>query len=324
MLCSVIIPTCQRNDLLAKCLACLAPGAQEGAQLLEAGSQPAAAALPLYEVIVTDDGSATTAREFMAHKYPWARWVAGPRKGPAANRNNGAKNARGEWLLFTDDDCLPDAGWVRAVATLAAGGEVDVVEGCTVTPDKVDNPFLQGVENLNGGSYWSCNLAVRRAAFLDLGGFDEDFLEAAGEDMEFGFRLRQRGLRPRFCREALVRHPVRRVSFQRLIWMTRGVRWMSLYYLKIGAAPPLGSSAFRSGTWFAGTMFMSMLRRSWHFFQRFDQSGWRTNLFWRFWDWLTFPLLLPYLLIWDRRFRRQLSARMDKMKPDRRLSPLAL
>ena len=74
---SVIIPICHRNNLLAKCLDCLAPSVQ---------TFPA----EQYEVIVTDDGTNTTAKDMMRAQYPWAQWLAGPKKGPAANRNNGA------------------------------------------------------------------------------------------------------------------------------------------------------------------------------------------------------------------------------------------
>ncbi|MFM6224388.1 MAG: glycosyltransferase family 2 protein, partial [Dolichospermum sp.] len=73
---SVIIPTYHRNDLLAKCLDCLAPGMQ---------TLPA----DQYEVIVSDDGYQSTAQEMIEQNYPWVKWVAGPGKGPAANRNNG-------------------------------------------------------------------------------------------------------------------------------------------------------------------------------------------------------------------------------------------
>ncbi len=296
---SVIVPTCHRDDLLALCLQRLAPGAQS---------------LPVedYEVIVTDDGSKTTAEQMIREQFPSARWVQGPRKGPAANRNNGARHATGDWLVFTDDDCLPDAGWLRAIATAAAAGEAEVIEGRTVTPDKVDNPFLQGIENLKGGSYWSCNLAVRRSAFWDIGGFDEDFLEAAGEDMEFAFRFRQRGLRPRFCPDALVLHPVRRVSFQRLIWWTRTARWLPLYHLKSGSAPALGSSAFQTAAWLVRCRFLFLARSSWQFFRHFDSTTWKTKLFFKIWEWLTFPIVLPYMLLWDRRFRRSLTVRGEK------------
>ena len=79
---SVVIPTRHRNDPLAECLARLAPGVQT-------------LAADRYEVIVTDDGSAETSADVVRQRFPWARWAAGPRRGPAANRNNGARQARG-------------------------------------------------------------------------------------------------------------------------------------------------------------------------------------------------------------------------------------
>ena len=100
---SVIIPTCRRNQDLSLCLGALRPDHQKSAFT--------------YEVIVTDDGSKSTAEELIRVKYAWARWVAGPRRGPAANRNAGARNARGAWVLFLDDDCIPVPGWVDAYAT---------------------------------------------------------------------------------------------------------------------------------------------------------------------------------------------------------------
>ena len=86
---SVVIPTCRRNDALAACLDCLADGAQ---------TLPARG----YEVIVADDApDGQNARAMVAERFPWAHWVAGPGKGPAANRNRGAAEARGAWLAFT-------------------------------------------------------------------------------------------------------------------------------------------------------------------------------------------------------------------------------
>ena len=85
MLFSVIIPTYHRNDLLAKCLDCLA----SNVQTLTSDD---------YEVIVTDDGSLTTAEEMINQHYSWVKWVAGSHNGPAANRNNGAHlGLRGKW-----------------------------------------------------------------------------------------------------------------------------------------------------------------------------------------------------------------------------------
>ncbi len=98
---SVIIPSCNRNELLGKCLNALKPGVQT------IGSDS-------YEIIVTDDSKGDIAAAFIQKNYAWAKWVKGPGKGPAANRNNGAKNAKGEWLVFIDDDCLPDNSLITA------------------------------------------------------------------------------------------------------------------------------------------------------------------------------------------------------------------
>ena len=62
---SIIIPTCHRNDDLAKCLDRLLPDVQ---------TLPSA----LYEVIVTDDGSISTAEPLIRERYAWVHWIAGP------------------------------------------------------------------------------------------------------------------------------------------------------------------------------------------------------------------------------------------------------
>src|SRR5262249_13064218 len=68
-----------------------------------------------YEVIVTDDG-APTSEQLVAERYAWVSWGPGPRRGPAANRNAGARRSGQEWIAFTDDDCVPDPGWLAAFA----------------------------------------------------------------------------------------------------------------------------------------------------------------------------------------------------------------
>jgi GT2 family glycosyltransferase len=262
-----------------------------------------------YEIIVTDDGSGPTAEELIQECYPWARWVEGPRKGPAANRNNGARHARGSWLVFVDDDCLPDPNWLKAIWRNASAGPVEVIEGKTVTPDKIDNPFRQGVENLSGGNYWSCNLAIRREAFFAIGVFDEDFLEAGGEDMEFAFRIRKHQLKARFEENALVLHPARSLSLKQLIWRTLLDRWMLLYRIKTGNALPAGTLSIRVVLSLFQTQIMGLLRTTYHLFSRPDAATWRTRFFFDIWKWITFPIMLPYLVKWEFAFRRQVLSR---------------
>jgi GT2 family glycosyltransferase len=293
---SVIIPTCHRIDHLLRCLYSLSPGIQT----LDAKQ---------YEVIVTDDGLNPTAEKLVCSSYPWARWVSGPKKGPAANRNNGARLATGDWLAFIDDDCEASPAWLKAIVGAVSQFPVEVIEGKTVIPDKRDNPFLHGVENLAGGNFWSCNLALRSDVFRELGGFDEDFLEAGGEDMEFAFRLKQRSLRSIFCPEALVFHPVRQVSWAVLCYRSFVlIRWLALYRLKTSESLE-EKSQLRAALQIAREQALDLLRGTWHAAARLNRSNWRTELFRQSWNWITFPGALPLWVFWHYRFTRQLAHR---------------
>ncbi len=195
VLISVVIPTYQRNDLLAKCLACLAPGTQTMDALR-------------YEVIVTDDGKSTTAEKMVVEQFPWARWVKGPQRGPAANRNNGAKYARGQWIAFTDDDCLPSAGWLEKYAD-AIEPDIQIYEGKTTCIDGCIPIIEEAPINLTGGLMWSCNLMIERATFNGLGGFDDSYPYASMEDIDFLERVHLHGIATRFISDALIDHPPR-------------------------------------------------------------------------------------------------------------------
>ncbi len=291
---SIIIPTKDRPQLLAACLDRLAPGAQT-------------LAADQYEVIVSDDSPHGSAQKLIEERYRWVRWVKGPGRGPAANRNSGARYASGEYLAFVDDDCLPEPGWLEAILTAATGGKLDVIEGKTVMPDKVDSPFWFAVENLTGGLYWSCNLAVRQEVFEQLGGFDEDFLEPGGEDMELAWRITRGNLTAAFLSSAVVLHPARRVTWSALWWRTFLIRWTILYEHKTGQAVPVGDSWLVAVAVLVWRRTINLVRTTAHLVTRFDASCWRTRLFYKLWDWLTFPLVLPYLMYWELRFRSYLS-----------------
>jgi GT2 family glycosyltransferase len=193
---SVIIPTYHRNDDLAICLDRLA----SGVQTLSADE---------YEVIVTDDGRDSTAESMIMERYPWARWTPGPRRGPAANRNHGASVANADWIVFTDDDCLPEPYWLREYAK-HINGEYDVLEGRTSACGKRTRVDEECPINETGGYLWSCNFAIRKSVFDELEGFDENFPAAAMEDVDLNVRIDKAGVGRKFLPDALVLHPWRR------------------------------------------------------------------------------------------------------------------
>ncbi len=214
---SVIIPTCKRNDLLAQCIERLKPGAQTIGP-------------SFYEVIVSDDGPENEAAAMVRTQFPWVKYTAGPKRGPAANRNNGARLAEGQWLVFTDDDCLPDAHWLQAYAdAIQQHPDCKAFEG-TVLPDDwglLKKDMAECPVNTTGGAFWSANIMVEKSLYWEIGGFDEQFKMAAQEDQDL-FRRVKIGTVPAFIVDARIVHPVRirrfpralmRVPSQILNWM---------------------------------------------------------------------------------------------------------
>ena len=225
---SIIIPTCNRNDLLATCLDKLHTTVQ---------NFPAND----YEVIVTDDSYNNLAQQFIANNYDWVKWVSGPKRGPASNRNNGAKHAKGDWLLFLDDDVTPDSTIINNyLSVLNQHPKIKVFEGY-VNADRPRQRFdEESPINTSGGNLWSCNFLIERELFFDLNGFDETFPYAAMEDIDFHQRIKNRALTIHFVEKCKVIHPWRRVvafktikkhfrshrHFKKLHYNTLDYRWM--------------------------------------------------------------------------------------------------
>jgi len=222
---SVVIPTFARHETLAACLARIAPGAQE----LDASQ---------YEVIVTDDARTGATRAFLAEGFPWVRYTVGPARGPAANRNHGASQAAGAWIVFTDDDTLPSREWLAAYArALATDPALEALEGRTTCAAGFGTPMHYAPVNERGGLFWTCNVAVRASRFHSIGGFDEGFTMAHMEDQDLRERLRAAGVAMRWVPEAVIDHPPRRQPSGRKLGMQRRSEVRYLY--KHGAPRPV-------------------------------------------------------------------------------------
>ena len=155
---SVVVPTYRRPHLLDRCLTALC------AQDLSADQ---------YEIVVADDGNDARTRRLVAHRAretgdrPAIRYVAvTERHGPAAARNAGWYAARAETIAFTDDDCVPEPGWLRAgLAALDA-------DAPTLSFTSAEAPFLIPSRASEGGR------RAERAA--------RDSLRSAGAEMGGG------------------------------------------------------------------------------------------------------------------------------------------
>jgi GT2 family glycosyltransferase len=179
---SVIIPTYQRPALLARCLEALAQSstAQED-----------------YEVIVVDDSSPLALDEIVAPfgERMAVRLLRQANAGPAAARNTGAAEARGKFLAFTDDDCIPTAGWLDALARPLRAAPHRMVGGRVRNALRA-NPYSSASQaiidvvyayyNANPSHarfFASNNMALPADTFRSLGGFTASFRTSEDRDL---------------------------------------------------------------------------------------------------------------------------------------------
>ena len=169
---------------------------------------------PAYEVIVVDDGS-TDSSAAIASEYD-CRLIKTENRGLSAARNTGLAVASGEIIAYVDDDTKPDPDWLkylsRAFMTTSHAGvggpnlafpEDGIIARCVANaPGGPTHVLLsdQEAEHIPG-----CNMAFRRQALEQVGGFDPRF-HAAGDDVDICWRLRERGLTLGFSPAAVVWH----------------------------------------------------------------------------------------------------------------------
>jgi glycosyltransferase involved in cell wall biosynthesis len=193
---SVIVPTRDRSQALARCLESLA----------------IQTVIDQLEVIVVDDGSlAASEVASIVGSHARTRLIRREGRGPAAARNAGASAAHGSFLCFTDDDCAPWPDWsARLVEALKRG--VDAAAGATLSAGGALANASELVAHApasfpsGGGGELpfapSNNVACTRAVFESIQ-FDESFPSAAGEDRDWCARLTLAGYvlhsEPRAC-----------------------------------------------------------------------------------------------------------------------------
>ncbi|HYB93694.1 MAG TPA: glycosyltransferase [Vicinamibacterales bacterium] len=196
MLVSVQISTHNRCESLRRCLTSLFS---------------ITTARELFEVVVVDDGSEDGTAEMVARLSPpyTLRYVHQAHAGLARARNAGILAARGEIVLFLDDDVLATPSLIDAHAhTHGSNAGAAVVNG---TVRHVEAPVVPRtpkarLADFSSSFFWTCNASVRRSDLLAAGLFDEAFTEYGWEDLEFGDRLRRLGLRRRRSAGAVVYH----------------------------------------------------------------------------------------------------------------------
>lgn len=221
---SVVVPVYNGGEVLASCLSAIR-----------------ASSFDDLELIVVDDGSADDSAE-VAERFGARVLETGRRRGPAAARNLGAREAVGRYLLFIDADCEPDSRTLGLLADeLSADPRADAVFG-SYDDAPTARGFVSQYKNLqhhwvhqSGGAeaetFWSGCGAVRRSVFEEVGGFDERrYPRPSIEDIELGYRIRRAGYSIRLAPSVQVKHHKNWGFFElvRTDVLRRGVPWTEL------------------------------------------------------------------------------------------------
>ncbi len=187
---SVIVPVRNRPDEIRTCLK----------SLLELDFPQ-----ERLQIIVVDDASEDETA-CVAEKFPVTVHRMRERHGASSCRNWGGTHSEGDIICFLDSDCEADRDWLTQILTVfrepnvgATGGLVDAHDDSTVLDryEKVKSPLLMGTlctDSTMGGRFFyvpSCNLAVRRECFLEVGGFNESL--EVGEDVDLCWRITNKG-----------------------------------------------------------------------------------------------------------------------------------
>ncbi|MBI4838721.1 MAG: glycosyltransferase [Nitrospirae bacterium] len=196
---SVIIPAYNAEDTIRNCL-----------DALEKQTIPKED----YEVIVVDDGSTDRTPEIIK-RFP-VKYLRQKNKGPASARNSGAGEAKGEIILFTDADCVPQESWIKEMIMPFKDPAVIAVKGAYKTKQRsltarfaqteFEERFkmLEKADSIDMVDTYSA--AFRKQAFLSFGGFDPSFPVANNEDTELSYKMSRAGCKMVFNPAAIVFH----------------------------------------------------------------------------------------------------------------------
>ncbi|MEX2657400.1 MAG: glycosyltransferase [Balneolales bacterium] len=196
---------------------------------------------PDFEVIVVEDGSEISSKEVCSryNNRLDLKYIYQNNAGPGTARNNGARSAHGDWLIFFDSDCIIPDGYFETVSDAlnynipkqkqnvldSRNGYFDVFGG----PDRSSDQFTSTqmaidyamtsfytTGGIRGGRrqldrYYprSFNMGVRKEAFESVGGFSS---LRFGEDLDLSMRLMKAGYHSRLLEKAWVYHK-RRIDF---------------------------------------------------------------------------------------------------------------
>lgn len=202
---SVIIPTYNRKLILEKCLRAL-----ENQHFTDEK-------ITGYEIVLVDDGSSDGTLEWLSEHQSELTHVislAQTHKGPAAARNYGVKEAKGDYIIFIDSDLVVTKNFLQAHGNALVAGEKKIgsdrlfTYGWVINTCNFDNPTAEPYKltDFSAAYFATGNVAIARKWLEVAGLFDTRFQLYGWEDLELGVRLKKLGLKLIKCPEAVGYH----------------------------------------------------------------------------------------------------------------------
>ncbi|HUO85008.1 MAG TPA: glycosyltransferase family 2 protein, partial [Thermoanaerobaculia bacterium] len=199
------------------------------------------------QITVVDNGSSDNTERVIRSSFPKVRLLRlEENRGFTGGIAHAARSSEADALIFLNNDAVVEPGWLGEMLDilLTAPDDVIAASGRMVDPTGTLADFVRGVMTFDGHGFqpgfrqplekvdeppdgseilFPCggNMIVKRKAFLDLGGFDEDYF-AYLEDVDFGWRAWLSGWRVLYTSRAVVRHRSSATS-ERLGHFERGV-----------------------------------------------------------------------------------------------------
>lgn len=207
MYASVIVCTFNRSALLGRLLEALAGQT---------------ATRDSFEIIVVDDGStdntAEVCRSMMVRMPNMKTITMSGNSGLSAAGNRAVNEAQGRFLLFTDDDCIPDPRWVEKMcealkdSPFAAGAIASPTSNYFKLCHNIAQfyPFMPGQKAQQLDFIAGANMGFQHRVVDDIGEFRVDTIIP---DMEYILRARQKGYIITYAPEAVITHDPPRVTF---------------------------------------------------------------------------------------------------------------
>jgi len=189
-----------------------------------------------YEVIVLDNGSEEPGVEDAVKPYPKVRLIKEPvNHGFSRGNNLAARQARGEYLVFLNNDTLPRRDWLRPLVEMQralptagiVGSKLVDAAGTTLYTGSYFQPAINAYTDAGRNypadsvdspreceAYIGCGILIRRALFDAVGGFDEHYFQGY-EDFDLCLKVRERDLKVVYCPGSVVEH-IENVSMKKL------------------------------------------------------------------------------------------------------------